>query len=51
MKRATFIQMIFILKMELQKENFLAKYDFFFADLRIHFEPLLGWECPYLCHV
>ena len=31
-------------------ERFLAKYDGFFGDLCVHFEPLLGCECAYVCH-
>ena len=30
--------------MKVQKENILAKYDCSFADLCVHFEPLLGWN-------
>ena len=42
--------MTFILENKLQKEYFLAKYDSFFSELCVHFEPLLRWECAYVCH-
>ena len=44
------MQLIFISEIKPGLERFLAKYDCFFGDLRIHFEPLLGWECIYVCH-
>ena len=32
------------------KKMHLAKHDCFFADLCIHFEPLIGQQYPYVCH-
>ena len=29
------------------KNVFSAKYNCFFSDLSVYFQPLLGWECPY----
>ena len=48
-KQAISIQLTFIPENKLQKEHFLAIYDCFFSDLCIHFEPLLGWKCSYVC--
>ena len=28
----------------------LEKYDCYFGDLCVHFEPLIEWECAYACH-
>ena len=30
-----------------QKKYFSAKKHSFFGNLRVHYEPLLGWECAY----
>ena len=49
-QQATGIQVTYISKIKIQKEAFLAKYDCFFADLCVHYEPLLGWKCTYVCH-
>ena len=43
------IQMNFISENKLQKQHFLAKYDWFSGDLCVHMEPLLGWQCTYVC--
>ena len=45
LKQAIRIQVTFILENKLKKKHFLAKYDCFFGDLCVHFEPLLGWQC------
>ena len=37
------------MEINLQKQKFLGKYDCFSADLCVHFEPLLGWQCTYVC--
>ena len=42
--------MTFITKKELQKEYFLARKHCLFGDFRVHFEPVLEWECAYVCH-
>ena len=42
------MQVTFMSENKLQKENFLAKYDF--GDLCIHLEPLLRWQYAYMCH-
>ena len=41
------IQVIFISEIKPRLERFLAKYEWFFRDLCVHFEPLLGWEYAY----
>ena len=51
MEQAIGILVTFIQEINLQKEKFSAKYDCFFADLCVHFELLLGWECTYVCHL
>ena len=43
------IQVIFISEINPLIERFLAKYECFFRDLCVHFEPLLGWEYAYAC--
>ena len=40
---------IYLEKKTLKKKHFSAKYDCFFGDISVHFEPLLGWECAYIC--
>ena len=50
MKQAIGIQVTFIAGKKLQKEHFLAKKHCLLGDLCVHFEPLLGWECAYVCH-
>ena len=42
-------QVNFISEIKPQKERFLARYDCFFGNLCVHFRPLLGWECVYVC--
>lgn len=49
-KQAIVTQLIFILEMKIQNEQFLAKYDHFSNSWCIHFEPLLGWEYVKVCH-
>ena len=45
------IHMTFILEIKLQKESY-ARYDHSFSPNRkfVLFEPLLGWQCVYVCH-
>ena len=43
-------QVTFISEIKPRLERFLEKYDCFFGDLCVHFEPLLRWECAYVCH-
>ena len=49
-KQKFVIQVTLISDIKPQKQRFLAKYDCFFGDLCVHFQPLLGWECVYVCH-
>ena len=49
MKQKFGIQVIFISKIKPGIERFLPEYDCFFGDLCVHFQPLLGWECAYVC--
>ena len=49
-EQAIGILMTFISEIKLQKENILAKFDYLFVNLHVHLEPLLGWECAYVCH-
>ena len=49
-KKTIGIQATFISEYKLQKVHFFAKYNCFFGDLCVHFEPLLGCECAYVCH-
>ena len=49
-KQIVGIQVIFISEVKPRLERFLAKYDRFFRDLCVHFEPLLGWEYAYVYH-
>ena len=44
------IQVAFIMGKKLQKEHFLVKKRCHFGDFWVHFEPLLEWECAYVCH-
>ena len=44
------MQVTFISEIKLRLERFLVKYDCYFGDMCIHFEPLLGWEYAYVCH-
>ena len=37
------------LEKKASKTPFLAKYDCFFSDLCVRFEPLLGWKYAYAC--
>ena len=43
-EQVTGILLTFISEIKPQKVHFLAKYDCFFRDLCLHFEPLLGSE-------
>ena len=49
-KQNVAIQVTFISEINSRLERFLAKYDCFFKDLCVHFEPLLVWESAYVCH-
>ena len=49
-KQTIGIQVTFITEKKLQKELLLAKKHCLLADLCVHFELLLGWECTYVCH-
>ena len=49
-KQTINIQVTFITEKKFQKEHFLAKKHCLLGDLYVHFEPLLGWECTYLCY-
>ena len=49
-KRAIDKEVTFISEIKLQKEHFLSKRHCLLGDLRVHFEPLLGWKCTYICH-
>ena len=44
------IQLIFISEIKPRLNRFLVKCDCFFGDLWVHLEPLLRWECAYVCH-
>ena len=48
-KQTIGIQVTFMTKQNLQKEQFLAKKYCLLGDLCVHFEPLLQWECTYIC--
>ena len=39
-----------ILEIKLKRYISLEKCGCYFGDLRVHFEPLLGWESAYVCH-
>ena len=43
-------QVALMLEIKLNKYIFLANYDLFFSQKRVPIEPLLGWECVYVCH-
>ena len=49
-KQAIDIQVIFISEIKPQIEHFLVQFDCVLGDLCVNFEPLLGWECAYVCH-
>ena len=49
-EQAIWILVPFISEVNPQKEKYLAKYDCFLADICVHFEPLLGWKCAYICY-
>ena len=49
-KEAIGIQVTFIKEKNLQREDFIAKFDYFFGNLWVHFELLLRWERAYVCH-
>ena len=38
----------FILEVKFHKENFLAKYHWFFSYWSVHIKPLLEWESIYV---
>ena len=42
--------MDFVLEIKLERYICLAKYECYFGDLCVHFEPLLGWESAHVCH-
>ena len=48
-QKATGIQVTFISEVKLQKETFLAKYDYFSPVFASIFNPQLGLECAYVC--
>ena len=48
-KQTVDIQVTFISEIKVQSEHFLAKFDCVLGNLCIHFEPVLGWECGYVC--
>ena len=48
-KKAIRIEVISITEMKLQEEYFVVKRHCFLGNLHFHFEPLLGWECKYVC--
>ena len=44
------ISVTFISESKFKKKIFFSKIAFFFKNLYVHFESLLGWECTYVCH-
>ena len=44
-KKSFCTQVIFIMEDKFQKKYFSAKKHYFFGDLCVHFQILLGWEC------
>ena len=42
--------MNFVFQIKLKRYIYFAKYDCCFGNSCVHFEPLLGWECAYVCH-
>ena len=49
-KQTIGMQVTFITEQNLQKKHFFAKKHCLLGDLCVHFEPLLGWGCTYVCH-
>ena len=44
------MQVNFVFEIKLKRYICFAKCDYYFGDLFVHFEPLLGWECAYVCY-
>ena len=49
-KQTIGMQLSFILKIKLQKEFALERFDHFINQWFVHFEPMVERECAYVCH-
>ena len=50
-KQAIGIQVTFLWEINLKKYILLAKNDHLFSHQCVLFQPLLGWESGYVCHI